>query len=107
MRTLVERCGDPQAKYVVWINNGSNVKEMCEAADALVSEGIIHEYGVVNDWASEALTFFEIDPETFDGGYLYSIAELVGLYRCKPPICSTSLETASPCPICQPNGRVV
>lgn len=85
MRAMVERCGSDRAKYVVWINNGSSIESMKRAADLLVSKGLIHEYGVVADFAHEALSFFGIDPDSFDGGYHYSIAELVGLYQCNTP----------------------
>lgn len=82
MRALAERCGFDRARYVVWINNGPSLESMKRAADALVSEGLIHEYGVVADTADEALSFFGIDPDSFNGGYYYSIAELVSLYMC-------------------------
>jgi hypothetical protein len=82
MRALLERCGSDRSKHVVWLNNGDSLNDMRRAADALVSMGLVDEYDVVADWADEALDFFGIDPESFFGGYHYSIAELVGLYRC-------------------------
>jgi hypothetical protein len=85
MRAMVERCASDRAKYVLWINNGPSLECMRRGADILVSKGLIHEYGVVADFADEALSFFGIEPDGFDGGYFYSIAELVGVYQCTTP----------------------
>jgi hypothetical protein len=83
--TLRKRCGASEAKWILWVNNGAAQDAMAEAAEGLKKAGLIDEWGLVSDHAVSALTHFKIDPASFKGGYNYSIAELVGLYRCGTP----------------------
>jgi hypothetical protein len=65
------------------INNVKNraiVEKHCEIK---VKEGIIDAFYCVEDYAETVLDFFEIDLVSFKGGYVYSIAELLGIYLCK------------------------
>ncbi len=83
--TLRKRCAVFDAKWVLWINNGAEQMAMIDAASHLQRNGLIDEWGLVSEHAQSALSHFQIPPESFDGGYHYSIAELVGLYKCATP----------------------
>ena len=64
----------------LYINNVDNLSLVCSNADKLISKNIIDEYIIVDQYAEEALKFFEIDIDSFNGGYYYSISELVSIY---------------------------
>jgi len=83
LRTMIERCNYRFAKRVVIINNVKDIEKVSYYASRKVKRGIIDEYHIAENYAKEALDFFEIDPSSFDGGYYYSIAELVGIFLCK------------------------
>jgi hypothetical protein len=83
LRQMIERNSFPFAERVLYINNVQDVAAVSSAAGALVREGVITSYEVVDDYAREALEFFDIDKDSFHGGYYYSIQELVGIYLCR------------------------
>ena len=66
----------------LFINNVKDVCQVCYYADKLVKSGILTSYVVVDEYADAALNFFNINKESFKGGYYYSISELVGIYLC-------------------------
>lgn len=68
---------------IVYINNVNNLDEVRDYADIALFDGIITRYVVVDEYAKEALNFFDINKDSFNGGYYYSIQELVGIYLCK------------------------
>lgn len=70
-------------KRIVLINNVSNIEKVRMYAQSKVKEGVIDAYYVVEEYADEALTFFNINKSSFKGGYYYSIAELVSIYLCE------------------------
>ncbi|MFB7140976.1 hypothetical protein ACFCYN_15100 [Gottfriedia sp. NPDC056225] len=67
---------------ILYINNVENVNEVSKYADILVARDVLTSYVVVEDFSREALNFFEIDKDSFKGGYYYSISELVSIYLC-------------------------
>ena len=85
LRQVIDRCQTPFAKKMIFLNNINDMERAKAYADQRVREGVIDAYQVVAEKADEALRFFSIDPETFHGGYYYSIAELVSIYLCETP----------------------
>jgi hypothetical protein len=83
LKTMIERCNYKFDKKVLFINNVSDINKVKKYADKAVSKGIIDEFYVVKEYAQPALDFFEIDKESFMGGYYYSISELVSIFLCK------------------------
>lgn len=75
----------PFARRVLLINNVDDPEEVSRAARALVSAGVLTGYYVVEQYAKEALDCFGLSPESLGRGYVYSIAELVGIYLCRTP----------------------
>jgi hypothetical protein len=72
----------PFADRVLLINNVSDHDKVRTHAERAVEEGSITRYVVVKDHIEDALRFFGVSRESFGPGWVYSIAELVGLYLC-------------------------
>ncbi|MGZ6005078.1 MAG: hypothetical protein ACXWLH_02910 [Candidatus Saccharimonadales bacterium] len=68
---------------IVYINNVQNLTQVKQQTKQLVDAGIITSYVVVDEFADQALKHFGITKKSFEGGYYYSIQELVGIYLCK------------------------
>jgi hypothetical protein len=83
LEKMIERCNYPFAKKVVLINNVKDIKKAGRYAERKIKKGIIDEYYLVEDHAKKALDFFNIEMDSFRGGYLYSISELVGILLCE------------------------
>ena len=67
-------------KKILIINNVNDVALVCSEADKLVKQQIIDEWFLVDDYKEEVLNYFNIDFNSFKGGYYYSISELVSIY---------------------------
>jgi len=80
---MINNCNYAFDKKVLFINNVSDYNKVKKHADKLISKSIIDEYYVVEEYANEALNFFNLTVESFKQGYYYSIAELVSIYLCK------------------------
>ena len=80
---IINRCNYNFKKKFLFINNVKDLKEVKKYADIKVKNGVIDEYFVVEDYASEALKYFNLEKESFKEGYYYSISELVSIYLCK------------------------
>lgn len=85
LKTMIERCNYNFEKKVLYLNNISDLNSAMNAAELAVEKKIIDEYYIVENYAAAALEYFGIDIDSFNGGYYYSIAELVGIYLCKTP----------------------
>ncbi len=85
LQEQIRRNDFPFARRVLFINNVKDPDEVSQAARALVSAGVLTGYHVVEQHAREALDFFGLSPESLGRGYVYSIAELVGIYLCQTP----------------------
>lgn len=68
---------------VLYINNVADPDMVRSHAERLKQRGVITEHVLVDECADQALTFFGLDRDSFQGGYYYSIQELVGIYRCR------------------------
>lgn len=80
---MIANCNFDFDQKTIIINNVKNraiVEKHCEIK---VKEGIIDAFYCVEDYAETVLDFFEIDLASFKGGYVYSIAELLGIYLCE------------------------
>lgn len=83
LNNMIARCKVNFTSKQLIINNVNDIATVCRYADIKVKEGIIDKYYIANDYADEALSFFQISKNSFGKGYYYSIAELVGLYLCE------------------------
>ena len=80
---MIARNQFPFAERVLIINNVDDRAAVARHAQAAVDRGVLTAFHVAADHADEALRFFQIEPESFGPGYVYSIAELVGIYLCR------------------------
>lgn len=80
---IISRCNYNFERKILFINNVNNLEKVKRYANKKVSQGIIDGCFVVDEYANEALNYFNIEKESFKGGYYYSIAELVSIYLCE------------------------
>lgn len=83
LEMMIKNCSYAFDSKVLFINNVKNRSEVEFFAKKKISQGIIDKYVVVEDYADEALHFFDLHKDDFKGGYYYSIAELVSIYLCE------------------------
>ena len=71
------------------INNVLDTKMVCASAEKLKDAGIIDNWYLVSDYEKDVLDFFQITRDSFlwkevnGDGYVYSIAELTGIFLSK------------------------
>jgi hypothetical protein len=70
------------AERILFINNVRNNAKVCARAEKLVKANVLTDFCLVEDHAAEALDFFQLSRDSLGRGYVYSIAELVSIYRC-------------------------
>jgi hypothetical protein len=70
-------------KKILVINNVNNPTLVCKESDKLISNGVIDEWYLVDDYKQTVLDFFNIPSDSFNGGYYYSISELLSIYVTK------------------------
>lgn len=85
LEQMIENCNYNFNKRILYLNNITNMNEAVVASEFAIKKGIIDEYYIVENYAAAALQFFNLDVNSFVGGYYYSIAELVGIYLCQTP----------------------
>jgi hypothetical protein len=70
------------ARKTLCINNVDDPGKVCTHAERLVKKGVLTDFVVVADEEAKALDFFQLSRDALTSGFVYSIAELVGLYVC-------------------------
>lgn len=70
-------------KKQIIINNVDNRKLVEKYCERKINEGIIDCYYSIEDFEKEVLDYFDISKNSFNGGFYYSIAELLGIYKCQ------------------------
>lgn len=80
LERMIDLCDFPFADRAVIINNVANSGAVCHAADALVARGVLTRWVAVADQAEAALSYMRLSATDLAQGYVYSIAELVGLF---------------------------
>jgi hypothetical protein len=85
LERMIENCNyDFKYKQLI-INNVNDEKKIASMTKECIEKGIINEVFFASEYASRVLECYDIDVDSFEGGYYYSIAELVGIYQCKTP----------------------
>lgn len=69
-------------KKTLIITNVNDRKLVESSLNKLINHKIIDEYYFTDDYSDKVLDFFNIDKDSFNGGYWYSIAPLLSLYLC-------------------------
>lgn len=82
LKKMIARCGIDFDFRQLIINNVKN-RQLVEAyAQKKVDEGIIDAYYFAEDTETVVLDFFDTPKESFGKGFVYSISELTGIYKC-------------------------
>jgi hypothetical protein len=79
---MISQCDYNFKKKIIFINNVIDRTEVIKYAVKKIEEGVLDEYYIVEDFSNEVLNYFDIEKESFQGGYYYSISELVSIYLC-------------------------
>lgn len=69
-------------KKVLIITNVNNREIVEDSVKELINKSIIDEYYFTDDYSEKVLNYFDIDKESFNGGYWYSIGPLTSIYLC-------------------------
>jgi hypothetical protein len=80
---MVERSRFKFAKKTLIINNVEAPERVAAYAQRLVDRGVLTDYRIVREHEADALDFFGLSRDALGAGYVYSIAELVGIYVCR------------------------
>lgn len=83
LNKMINNCNYEFTEKVLFINNVHNVSKVSKYAQKKVDEGVLDKYYIVDEFANQALDFFDIKKDSFSGGYYYSISELVSIFLCK------------------------
>jgi len=83
IQRMTERSAFNFAKRTLIINNVENPGKVSSHAERLVRAGVLTGFHVVADHEAEALAFFGLSKEALSSGFVYSVAELVGIYLCQ------------------------
>ncbi len=83
IQRMVDHSAFGFARKSLLINNVRSPEKVCAAAEKLVRSGVISGFHLVADYENEALDFFGLSRSALGSGYVYSIAELVGIYLCE------------------------
>lgn len=83
LKKMIDRCGIQFTVRQLIINNIKN-RELVESyAKRKVAEGVIDVYYFTEDTEEEVLNFFKLTKESLGKGFVYSISEFTGIYKCK------------------------
>lgn len=82
IKKIIKNCNYKFSSKKIFINNVNEIKDVYKAANRLVEEKLIDEIINVEDYAKEALDYFDLSKKDLGIGYYYSIAELVSIYTC-------------------------
>jgi hypothetical protein len=69
-------------KKILIITNVNNREFVESSVKNLMSKNIIDGYYFTDDYSDKVLSHFDIQKESFNGGYWYSIAPLLSIYLC-------------------------
>jgi hypothetical protein len=80
---VAERSGFNFAKKTLIINNVDDPGKVSSYAQRLVRAGVLTDYYLVAEHEAAALDFFGLSKESLASGFVYSVAELVGIHLCR------------------------
>ena len=80
---MIENCNYQFAHKQLIVNNVNDEDKVALLVSDLKEKGVIDSVWYSSKMSDIVLDKYEIDKNSFEGGYYYSIAELVGIYNCK------------------------
>ena len=85
MEQLIARNAHEFAARVVFVNNVDDPAAVMRRGRRLVSSGMLTDIVLVEEYATEALAHVGLSAADLSQGYVYSVAEIVGIYLCQTP----------------------
>jgi len=82
IKRKIDSCNYHFAQKIIIVNNVNNKKVVKQALNELIEDEIISNYYFADEFSELILLFFNIDINSFNGGYWYSIAPLLAIYVC-------------------------
>jgi hypothetical protein len=82
LERMIARSNFLFSERILFINNVRDSAKVCAGAEKLVKANVLTDFCMVEDHAREALDFFQLSKNALGSGYVYSISELVSIYRC-------------------------
>ncbi|WP_165024626.1 hypothetical protein [Dysgonomonas sp. ZJ279] len=83
LEKMIDNCNYNFDERVLFINNVNDLSRVEMYAQKKIDQGVIDRYVIVDKYAKEVLSFFQISKDDFKGGYYYSIAELTSIFLCE------------------------
>lgn len=83
LKRMIKNCNYPFVRSQLIINNVNDRIKVNNLASRLKNKGIINDVINSTELSNRVLDFFNIEYDSFNGGYWYSIAELCGIYSCR------------------------
>lgn len=83
IKTMIDRNNFAFEKRVLIINNVKDTEKVKYYAQKLIDKKILTNFYLAKDFEKDVFDFFQISKESLGKGYVYSIAELVGIYTCQ------------------------
>ena len=83
LKIMIDRCNYSFNRRTLMINNVDNLRRVKYYAEKAIDDNVIDDFYIVENFEEEVLNHFRISKKSFEGGYYYSIAELVGIYLCR------------------------
>lgn len=80
---LIDNCNYNFFCKQLVINNVKDVAKVIRYAEKKIKEGVIDKIIVVSEHELIVLNHFNLNKDSFKGGFNYSIAELTGIYFCQ------------------------
>lgn len=80
LEQMIDNCHYKFDCKILCIGNVADIKKVEPYAQKKVDAGVIDRYIILRDNAEQVLDFYEIDKDSFNGGYNYSIAPLTAIY---------------------------
>ncbi|AZQ44206.1 hypothetical protein [Nonlabens ponticola] len=85
LKKVIDYCNHEFDHRQIIINNVKDLNGVKKHCDRLINNGVIDSYHAVHDHEKETLEHFQLDKTHFGAGYVYSIAEIVGIQQCPTP----------------------
>lgn len=83
LEKIINNCNTDFFCKQLIINNVNNLNEVLKYAEKKMKDGVIDKVIVVEEHEQKVLSHFNLDKDSFKGGFNYSIAELTGIYFCQ------------------------
>jgi len=83
LKRKIENLDYSFSKKILIVTNVNNRELVEHSLIKLIEDEIVDEYYFTDDYSDKVLEYFNIDKQSFNGGYWYSISPLLSIYLCE------------------------